>query len=47
MNKYNSVVIKSDFSDIVSLEIEIPFKNFIQFKKEIIEKSSGTIRLIE
>ena len=44
---YDGKVLKSDFSDTVSLNIEIPCKKFIDFKKEIIEKSNGTIQLIE
>jgi len=44
---YGGKIIKSDFSDTISLNIEIPCKNFIDFKKDIIEKSNGTIKLIE
>jgi len=44
---YDGKVLESDFSDIISLDIEIPCKKFIDFKKEIIEKSNGTIQLIE
>ena len=44
---YDGKILKSDFSDTVSLNIEIPCKQFINFKKEIIEKSNGTIELIE
>ena len=44
---YDGKVLKSNFSDIVSLNIEIPCKKIIDFKKEIIEKSNGTIQLIE
>ena len=44
---YVGKIINSDFSDIISLSIEIPFKKFIEFKREINEKSNGTIKLIE
>ena len=44
---YDGKILKSDFSDTISLNIEIPCKNFIDFKKDIIEKSNGTIKLIE
>ena len=44
---YDGKILKSDFSDTISLYIEIPCKQFIDFKKEIIEKSNGTIQLIE
>ena len=47
ISDYNGKVIKSNFSDMISLNIEIPYKNLIEFKKIIIEKSNGTIALIE
>ena len=44
---YDGKILKSDFSDTISLNIEIPCKKIIDFKKEINEKSNGTIQLIE
>ena len=43
----NGNVLASDFSDIILLNLEVPYKNIILFKKKIIEKSNGTIQLIE
>ena len=47
IDKYNGIILKDDFSESILLDIEIPIKEIIQFKKKIIEKSSGTILFIE
>ena len=45
--KYNGEIINSDFSDTIELSIKIPYKNLIKFKNIIIEKSKGTIQIID
>ena len=47
IDQYNGIILKDDFSESILLDIEIPIKEIIQFKKKIIEKSSGTILFIE
>tara|TARA_Y100000994_G_scaffold68302_1_gene55887 strand:- start:26 stop:643 length:618 start_codon:yes stop_codon:yes gene_type:complete len=47
IDQYNGIILKNDFSESILLDIEIPIKEIIQFKKKIIEKSSGTILFIE
>ncbi len=47
IDQYNGIILKNDFSESILLDIEIPIKKIIQFKKKIIEKSRGTILFIE
>ena len=47
IDQYNGIILKDDFSESILLDIEIPIKEIIQFKKKIIEKSRGTILFIE
>ena len=47
IDQYNGIILKNDFSESILLDIEIPIKEIIQFKKKIIEKSRGTILFIE
>ena len=44
--KYNGEIINSTFSDDITLYLKIPYKNLIEFKKNINEKSKGTIQII-
>ena len=47
IHKHEGRVLDSIFSGNISLKITIPYKNFDKFKENIIEKSKGTIKVIE
>ena len=44
--KYNGEIINSTFSDDITLYFKIPYKNLIELKKNINEKSKGTIQIL-
>lgn len=35
INKYNGIIVKSDYSETVNLNLQIPLRNFNEFQKEI------------
>ena len=47
ISDYNINILNSDFSDMILLNLEVPYKIINLFKKKIIEKSNGTIEVIE
>ena len=47
ISDYDGNILDSDFSDVILLNLEVPYNNITLFKKKIIEKSNGTIKLIE
>ena len=45
--KYNGKINTNKFSDDIELNFDIPYKNSIEFKEKIINKSKGTIIILE
>ena len=45
--KYDGNIINSDFSDDVLLKIEFPYKDILELKKILIEKTHGKIKIDE
>ena len=45
--KYDGKVINNEFLDNITLYISIPYKSLIEFKRNINEKSKGTIQIID
>ena len=44
---YSGKIIKSEFLDNITLSFRIPYKNLVQFKKDVNVKSKGTIQIID
>ena len=45
--EYNGKIIDSQFLEDVALSLKIPYKDLVEFKKSINEKSKGTIQIID
>jgi len=45
--KYNGKIIENKFIDEIELNVDIPYKNIDKFKKKIINKSKGTIIILD
>ena len=45
--KYHGEIVNSQFSDDISISIKIPYKYLVDIKKNINEKSKGTIQIID
>jgi len=44
--KYKGEIINNNFSDDITLHIKIPYKDLVEFKRNINEKSKGTIQIL-
>jgi len=45
--KYNGKIIENKFIDEIELNVDIPYKNIDEFKEKIINKSKGTIIILD